>query len=144
MKWNQKSMESFALQDGTLFVFLFWCIVFRPTNLFLNQTHSQLYTRALLAMFFVRTISKTGEIRTLICCSWSVCNATSPLHCIYSLRIFLKRLPGAGSEPGSSRFHLFSHFHHFTAEPQRLPIFVKNLLLPKIRLPTFREVILAT
>jgi hypothetical protein len=26
-----------------------------------------------------------------------------------------------GSEPGSSRFHLFSHFHHFTAEPQRLP-----------------------
>jgi hypothetical protein len=21
-----------------------------------------------------------------------------------------------GSEPGSSRFHLFSHFHHFTAE----------------------------
>jgi hypothetical protein len=26
-----------------------------------------------------------------------------------------------GSEPGSSQFHLFSHFHHFTAEPQRLP-----------------------
>jgi hypothetical protein len=26
-----------------------------------------------------------------------------------------------GNEPGSSHFHLFSHFHHFTAEPQRLP-----------------------
>jgi hypothetical protein len=35
--------------------------------------------------------------------------------------IFLKRLPGVGSKPGSSRLHLFSHFHHFTAEPQRLP-----------------------
>jgi hypothetical protein len=35
--------------------------------------------------------------------------------------IFLKRLPGVGSEPGASQFHLFSHFHHFTAEPQRLP-----------------------
>jgi hypothetical protein len=33
---------------------------------------------------------------------------------------FKKRLPGVGSEPGSSWFHLFSHFHHFTAEPQRL------------------------
>jgi hypothetical protein len=32
-----------------------------------------------------------------------------------------KRLPGVGSEPGSSQFHLFSHFHHFTSEPQRLP-----------------------
>jgi hypothetical protein len=32
-----------------------------------------------------------------------------------------KRLPGVGSEPGSSRFNLFSHFHHPTAEPQRLP-----------------------
>jgi hypothetical protein len=30
--------------------------------------------------------------------------------------VFLKRLPGVGSEPGSSQFHLFSHFHHFTAE----------------------------
>jgi hypothetical protein len=27
-----------------------------------------------------------------------------------------------GSEPGSSHFHLFSHFHHFTAEPQRLKL----------------------
>jgi hypothetical protein len=35
--------------------------------------------------------------------------------------IFKKRLPGVGSEPGASGFHLFSHFHHFTAEPQRLP-----------------------
>jgi hypothetical protein len=34
---------------------------------------------------------------------------------------FLKRLPGVGSEPGSSQFHLFSNFHHLTAEPQRLP-----------------------
>jgi hypothetical protein len=34
---------------------------------------------------------------------------------------FKKMLPGAGSEPGSSRFGLFSHFHHLTAEPQRLP-----------------------
>jgi hypothetical protein len=32
-----------------------------------------------------------------------------------------KRLPRVGSEPGSSQFHLFSHFHHFTAEPQWLP-----------------------
>jgi hypothetical protein len=24
-----------------------------------------------------------------------------------------------GSKPGSSRFNLFSHFHHFTAEPQK-------------------------
>jgi hypothetical protein len=30
-----------------------------------------------------------------------------------------------GSEPGSSQFHLFSHFHHFTAEPQRLPNFTR-------------------
>jgi hypothetical protein len=35
--------------------------------------------------------------------------------------IFLKRLlHGVGSEPGSFQFHLFSHFHHFTNEPQRL------------------------
>jgi hypothetical protein len=40
---------------------------------------------------------------------------------IASESCFLKRLPGVGSEPGSSRFQLFSHFHHFTAEPQRLP-----------------------
>jgi hypothetical protein len=26
-----------------------------------------------------------------------------------------------GSEPGASQFHLFFHFLHFTAEPQRLP-----------------------
>jgi hypothetical protein len=26
-----------------------------------------------------------------------------------------------GSKPGASQFHLFSHFHHSTAEPQRLP-----------------------
>jgi hypothetical protein len=26
-----------------------------------------------------------------------------------------------GSEHGSSQCNLFSHFHHFTAEPQRLP-----------------------
>jgi hypothetical protein len=39
-----------------------------------------------------------------------------------SRRFFIKkRLPGVGSEPRSSQFHLFSHFHHFTAEPQRLP-----------------------
>jgi hypothetical protein len=35
--------------------------------------------------------------------------------------LFLPGLPGVGCEPGSSRFHLFSHFLHFTAEPQRLP-----------------------
>jgi hypothetical protein len=34
-----------------------------------------------------------------------------------------KRLPGVGSEPGSYQFHLFSHFHHYTAEPQQLPTF---------------------
>jgi hypothetical protein len=39
----------------------------------------------------------------------------------YKSRQFFKRLPGVGSEPGSSGFHLFSHFHHLTAEPQRLP-----------------------
>jgi hypothetical protein len=36
-----------------------------------------------------------------------------------------------GSEPGASRFHLFYHFHHFTAEPQRLPssaIFYHHIL----------------
>jgi hypothetical protein len=38
------------------------------------------------------------------------------------LPVFLKRLPGVGSKPGSSQFYLFSRFHHFTAEPQRLPI----------------------
>jgi hypothetical protein len=44
------------------------------------------------------------------------------------LKYFLKRLPGVvGSKPGSSRFFLFSHFHHFTAEPQRLPDF-RNIL----------------
>jgi hypothetical protein len=42
------------------------------------------------------------------------------------------KLPGVGSKPGSSQFNLFSHFHHFTADPQRLPTckipykFVKN------------------
>jgi hypothetical protein len=30
---------------------------------------------------------------------------------------------GEGREPGSTQFNLFSHFHHFTAEPQRLPRF---------------------
>jgi hypothetical protein len=45
---------------------------------------------------------------------------------------FLKRLPGVGSEPGSSQFNLFSYVHHFTAEPQRLPnwkLFLINLHL---------------
>jgi hypothetical protein len=37
------------------------------------------------------------------------------------LNFFKNRLPGVGSKPGSSQFHLFSHFNHFTAEPQRLP-----------------------
>jgi hypothetical protein len=36
---------------------------------------------------------------------------------------FLKEVFRVGSKPGSSRFNLFSHFHHFTAEPQRLPNF---------------------
>jgi hypothetical protein len=31
--------------------------------------------------------------------------------------------PGLGSEPGWSWLHLFSHFQHFTAEPQRLPVY---------------------
>jgi hypothetical protein len=47
---------------------------------------------------------------------------------IYEL-FFKKRLSGVGSKPGSSRFHLFSHFHHFTAEPQRLT--------PTMNLPFF-------
>jgi hypothetical protein len=34
--------------------------------------------------------------------------------------IFFKEVARVGSKPGSSWFHLFSHFHHFTAEPQRL------------------------
>jgi hypothetical protein len=46
----------------------------------------------------------------------------SKVKVVLNLRIsFFKRLPGVGSEPGSSRFNLFSPFHHFTAEPQRLP-----------------------
>jgi hypothetical protein len=32
-----------------------------------------------------------------------------------------KEVSRVGSKPGSSQLHLFSHFHHFTAEPQRLP-----------------------
>jgi hypothetical protein len=32
---------------------------------------------------------------------------------LYIVCTFLKRLPGVGSEPGSSRFSLFSHFNHF-------------------------------
>jgi hypothetical protein len=40
---------------------------------------------------------------------------------MYTLILKNLFLPGVGSEPGSSRFHLISHFHHFTAEPQRLP-----------------------
>jgi hypothetical protein len=43
--------------------------------------------------------------------------------------LFLKRFPGVGSKPGSSQFHLFSHFHHFTAEPQRLPESIENFVL---------------
>jgi hypothetical protein len=43
-----------------------------------------------------------------------------------------KRLPGVGSEPGASRFHFFSHFHHFTAEPQRLQI-IRFLEFPSLR-----------
>jgi hypothetical protein len=35
-----------------------------------------------------------------------------------------KRFPGVGSEPRYSQFHLFSHFHHFTTEPQRLPKYI--------------------
>jgi hypothetical protein len=31
-------------------------------------------------------------------------------HFFFFLKLFLKRLPGMGSKPGSSRFHLFSHF----------------------------------
>jgi hypothetical protein len=36
------------------------------------------------------------------------------------LLFFKKRLPGVGSQPGASQLHLFTLFHHFTAEPQRL------------------------
>jgi hypothetical protein len=44
------------------------------------------------------------------------------LHSNKELLNFLKmRLSRVGSESGSSQFHLFSQFHHFTAEPQRLP-----------------------
>jgi hypothetical protein len=39
----------------------------------------------------------------------------------WMLKLFLKRLPGVGSEPGYSRVHLFSHFsplyHWATAAP---------------------------
>jgi hypothetical protein len=41
-----------------------------------------------------------------------------------SVHMFFKRLSGVGSEPVSSQFHWFSHFHHITAEPQRLPMSV--------------------
>jgi hypothetical protein len=47
-----------------------------------------------------------------------------------------------GSEPGSSRFHLFSPFHHFTAEPQRLPIKkMFNCLEPSLFLQLYRLVV---
>jgi hypothetical protein len=42
-------------------------------------------------------------------------------------------LPRVGSEPGSSQFHLFLHFHHFTAESQRLP-FHRNLNFRSLKL----------
>jgi hypothetical protein len=45
-----------------------------------------------------------------------------------------KRLPGEGSEPGSSRYHLCSHFHHITAEPQRLPCTILLCLESKTRI----------
>jgi hypothetical protein len=35
--------------------------------------------------------------------------------------VIITSTSGVGSEPGSSRYHLFSHFLGFTAEPQRLP-----------------------
>jgi hypothetical protein len=44
---------------------------------------------------------------------------------------FLKEVARVGSKPGSSRFHLFSHFHHFTTEPQRLPNQLNNFELWK-------------
>jgi hypothetical protein len=52
---------------------------------------------------------------------YSVSKSHNFLQCGLKPYFFLKRLPGVGSEPGSSRIHLFRHFHHFTAEPQRLP-----------------------
>jgi hypothetical protein len=51
--------------------------------------------------------------------------------------VFLKRLSGVGSEPGASRLHLFSHFHHLTAEPQQFPkgfgtvMYIRRCCLPK-------------
>jgi hypothetical protein len=44
-------------------------------------------------------------------------------------------------EPGASRFHLFSHFHHLTTVPQRLPptlgSFIKSTEGAQNLLPTF-------
>jgi hypothetical protein len=54
----------------------------------------------------------------------------------FILFLFLKkRLPGVGSKPGSSRFYLFSHFHHFTVEPQRLPIYFIPFTFPESKYP---------
>jgi hypothetical protein len=47
----------------------------------------------------------------------------------FAISFFYKEVArGVGSEPGASQFHLFSHFHHFTAELQRSPNFAICLL----------------
>jgi hypothetical protein len=37
-----------------------------------------------------------------------------------------------GSKPGSSPFHLIFHFHHFTAEPQRLPYLIYLIIVNNV------------
>jgi hypothetical protein len=65
-----------------------------------------------------RSESRLQKSSTMAACCWqSRCEANNislPLRVKLASwgEHFLKRLPGVGSDPGSSRFHLFSHFHH--------------------------------
>jgi hypothetical protein len=60
---------------------------------------------------------------------WMMCKSLLKI-----LSFFKKEVArGGGSEPGASRFNLFSHFHHLTIVPQRLP--PKNYLLLNVSRP---------
>jgi hypothetical protein len=57
-------------------------------------------------------------------------NVAQPILCQnILLKLFLKRLPGVGSEPGSSRFHLFSHFSPLYRWATAAPRFCLNLTI---------------
>jgi hypothetical protein len=76
-----------------------------------RDTYALNWTKRGVGIHFERFLTKTHLVNLLE--SWT----------FFEFSYFLQRLPGVGSEPGSSQFHLFSHFHHITAEPQRLPSF---------------------